>query len=283
MFKRFNVIAFLSLLMVLMLMNVAFVADVSAGTASKTPMPPGVPKMEDIFNNKWNVLVLIYKDVDTPNFKKSFTDDEISTMKEQLKSFPDVMSGLSENRMEIPILDIYETNETIRSVRGGFGGDLTFGSGDTDINFDRYLVGKDYQQVIVIAPLEGHPNQNGNWGGLGGGAPYIYDGKIVYYSIINFYFPREGRIVTIRGKQYDTHLGIFVHEMLHNVELNSGLLKCDDFATVHGAEDNGYVAQNYDWFDFYSDLMCDRIKGKRGFNKKSFIVNHVFKISTFRR
>ncbi len=225
-------------------------------------------------DNKWNVLVLIYPKVNTGSFKASFSGQDVASIKSVLGGLPETIDNLSGGRMKIGVMDTKVVNKTIKSVKGSYGGNLTLGPGN-DINFDTYLKGHDYNQIVVFAPLAKSPLNN-NWYGLGG-TTYRYKGREIYYCIINDSLCYGSPAAEVHGKTYDARLAVLTHELLHCVETNSRKLGWKGFEALHRAEKNGYV-YNYDlqWLDWYSDLMRDKIKsGRKGFARKSFRVPHV--------
>lgn len=251
------------------------VANGGYGAASK-----GKAYIKDIVleelptDNKWNVLVLIYRNVKTVNYQKSFSDADIKELKEVLGKFPDTIQGLSGGRMQIGKLDIQVVDAPVKTVSGQKWGDLTTGPGN-DINFDAYLEGKDYNQIAVFAPLAGAPTTNG-WFGLGGGY-YRYSGKNIYYCIINDTMHYGSPNAEVGGKRYDARTAVLIHEMLHCVETNSVLRGWSGFQPLHDSEKNGYVySKELEWIDWYADLMQDRIKNGqgKGFRPESFYVPH---------
>lgn len=232
-------------------------------------------------NNKWNVLALIYKNIKTPTYQDSFSDTDVKELKTILEKVPDSFKRLSNKRMLINTMDIKVIDKPVKTIsdsESAYAGTLTYGRGN-DINFDQYLKGKDYNQIIIYAPTWKLVLQNDKkeqWGGLGG-TYYRYKGRNIYTCIINI-GPNVAGIpsVDIYGENYDSRICFIVHEMLHCVETNSRLRGYSDFTALHDGKDHGYVdSREVEWMDYYSDLMKDTIKsGAKGFHKTSFYVPH---------
>lgn len=225
-----------------------------------------------VTDNHWNVLALIYENVNAPGFKKSFTDKEVEELQRVLAEFPDAVKNLSDSRMIIDTMDVKVIDTPVRSVSGG-SGDFTTGQ-NGDINFDAYLEGKDYQQIVVYAPLTGSPNFNG-WAGLGG-TWYEYDGQKIYYLTISMVLDIGEEKYNVRGGTYDSDTSCLLHEMLHCVETNSSFFRnWSGFTPVHNNADHGYVSDAlYGWLDWYSALMRDDGLNGKGFKPDSFLVDH---------
>ncbi len=228
----------------------------------------------EIKNNHWNILALIYKNIDVPGFKKSFSDSEVNEIKRALSNYPAAVQNLSDSRMLIDRVDTYVIDTPVTSISGS-DGDLTTGE-DGDINFDDYLKDKDYQLIAVYAPLTDGPNYTG-WGGLGG-TWYEYDGRIIYYLTICLAWDMDGDPFYVRGGYYDTDVAALLHEHLHCVETNSSFFNdWDGFTPVHNGADHGYTTTNIEWLDWYSALMRDDGLDGKGFKPNSFIVTHIVK------
>ena len=175
---------------------------------------------EEVFDNHWKVLTLIYQNVDTPEYKHSFTDAQVTSIRNIVKNLPDNYRRLSGGRFLIDSIDIETITEPITTITGNnsYPNWLTQGAGE-DIDFDHYLDERDVDFVVVFAPVGKYPDNT--WYGLGG-TYYRYKGRSYNYAIIN-------NVLDIVGKPdyqlpdgtYDTRLGALVHEMLHGIEANS--------------------------------------------------------------
>ncbi len=225
-------------------------------------------------DNHWNILALIYRNIDTPEFKKSFSDSEVAELKRTLNNYPAAVQNLSDSRMLIDRVDTYVIDTPVRSISGS-AGDLTTGE-NGDINFDDYLKDHDYQLIVVYAPLTGSPSYTG-WGGLGG-TWYEYDGRIIYYLTMCLVWDMNGDPFEVRGGHYDTDIAALLHEHLHCVETNSSFFNdWNGFTPVHNNADHGYVTTNIEWLDWYSALMRDDGLDGKGFKPRSFYVTHIIK------
>ncbi|MBR4546385.1 MAG: S-layer homology domain-containing protein [Oscillibacter sp.] len=228
-------------------------------------------------DNQWNVLALIYRNVDTGTLKNSFSTDDIDTIQDTLRNFPEDVRGLSNGRMLIGKLDTVIIDEPIRTLSSE---DMnpTKGPGQ-DIDFDYLLEGKDYNQIVIYVPIKG-----ASWGGLGGTA-YTYRMKAIWVCTINHIEYRDIYQTYVRnGRSYNPkNLPWILHEVLHCVESNSRERGVTDFVEVHSRMDKahsqyttGYEEQPYSWLDWYSDLMRDTVKGGgHGFSPDSFLVSHL--------
>lgn len=227
-------------------------------------------------NNTWNVLALIYKNVDTPTFKDSFSDAEVQELKKVLNAFPENVKTFSDSRLLIGAVDIVVIDEPVRSISEE-SGDLTKGPGE-DICFDKYLEGKDYQQIVVYAPIA---NVSTNDGWLGhGGTWYNYKGRTIYYLSINDVCEMGETRFTLSGRKFGVDTSCLMHEMLHCVETNSSHYRnWSDFTPLHNQADHGYYEHNsqskYEWMDWYSALMQDDGLDGKGFKPESFLVTHI--------
>ena len=230
---------------------------------------------EEVFDNHWKVLTLIYQHVDTPDYKKSFTDAQVAGIKNVASNLPDNYRRLSGGRFLIDSIEFKTIKEPVTSVSGDgpYPNWLTMGPGN-DIDFDRYLEGNDVDFVVVFAPVGDYPGNT--WYGLGG-SYYEYNGRQYNYTIINNVLDLVGQPnYKLPDGTYDTRLGALVHEMLHGIESNSRKNGINDFQNIHDAEANGYSQDRYgEWFDWYRDVMRDTIKsGNKGFSEESFYVHH---------
>ncbi len=225
-------------------------------------------------DNHWNVLVLVYRNVDTGDFKRSFTQEQIDEIIQVERKLPDTFRRLSEGRFLIDSINFQVIDDPIRSVSAD-DGNLTYGPGK-DIDFDKYLNDNDYNEVAVFAPLSGYPGTEG-WFGLGGGW-YEYQGRIIYEIIGNDAITNSGiPDAEVYGEIYDTRTSLMVHEMLHSVESNARLNGISGFTELHDSQDNHGYKWDYDtqWFACYHDLICDKLKdGAKGFTPEMFYVSH---------
>ncbi|MBR4758784.1 MAG: hypothetical protein IK078_01360, partial [Lachnospiraceae bacterium] len=253
------------------------VSDVLIDSASHDLAKAPIPETLSC-NNHWNVLTLIYQNCKTPEYEKSFTDEEVAYIKSEMEKLPDTYKRLSEGRLILDTMDFKTIDAPITSVsaKSETSGNrsLTIGDKNMDVYLDPYLKGNDYQMVFIYWPGKSFP-EKGNWYGLGG-TGYDYKNKLVQVCQIND-TPWAGvESCEVYGQYYDTRLAVAVHEMLHNIESNSRRNKIDDFQILHSSTDNGYEDKyEFQHYDFYHDLMTGKLKnGKKGFSKDSFYVLH---------
>lgn len=232
-------------------------------------------------DNRWNVLALIYKNVDTGTFKSSFSEDDIKAIQETLRKFPEDVRGLSNSRMLIGKMDCTLIDEPIRTLSNK-NAEPTRGPGQ-DIDFDNLLEGEDYNQIVIYAPVSGANKTDVRWGGLGG-TFYTYHGKPIWVCTINYIEHRNiFQTYTRDGHSADPrNLPWLLHEVLHCVESNSRARGIVEFDEVHSRMDRqhssytaGYSEQPYSWLDWYSDFMQDTVTGGRGLKPDSFLVSHL--------
>lgn len=227
-------------------------------------------------NNTWNVLALIYRNVDTPTFKDSFSDAEVQELKNVLNAFPENVKTFSDSRLLIGAMDIKVIDEPVRSISDKTG-DLTIGPGE-DICFDEHLEGMDYQQIVVYAPLAGAPTNDG-WLGHGG-TWYNYKGRTIHYLSINAVCEIGETRYSLDGRRFGVDTSVLMHEMLHCVETNSrDFRNWSGFTPLHNNADHGYYESNsqskYEWMDWYRALMRDDGLDGKGFKPESFLVPHI--------
>ena len=224
-------------------------------------------------NNVWNILFVIYEEVNMDGFRKSFLPREIARIENYARYLPYTVSGITDGRMEIGTVETVRISEPITSVSGWTQEGLrvlTFGPGK-DVNLDGLLEGRDVNIVAVWAPLAQLAGTE-NWVGV---APF-YIGKYnssCYALIVN---ALEGEVETYYedgGFRYIEGYNTLIHEMLHCVEANSWRNGWTGYEPVHSLTQNGYDGKlEYLWF---RDLTRDRLKnGKSGFHRESFYVKH---------
>ena len=182
---------------------------------------PSYAEEEEVFDNHWNVLTLIYTKVDTPDFKNSFIGKKVSEIKTVVSNAPDNFKRLSDGRFIIDKVDFKTITEPITSVSGSSKSskhrELNYDSSDeieNDINIDAYLDNNEYDLVYVFAPLSGIKVEAGQeWYGLGG-SYYYFNGRRIYYAIANDSPAVVGKEdYPIYGDYFDTRLGIVINEM----------------------------------------------------------------------
>jgi len=252
---------------------------------------PSYAAEEEVFDNHLNVLTVIYTNINTPDFKNSFSSKEVNEIKTVVSNAPDNFKRLSGGRFIIDKVDFKTITEPITSVSGSSASskrrDLNYDSQDdipNDINIDSYLENDEYDLVYVFAPLSGIKVEAGQeWYGLGG-SYYYFNGRRIYYAIANDSPALVGKArYKIYNDYYDTRLGVVIHEILHCIETNSRNNGYSDFEILHSASDNGYKQTQYnEWLDWYHDLMQDKLKnGKKGFTPEAFKISHPKRVDSY--
>ena len=220
--------------------------------------------------NTWNLLFIVYRTVRIGNYERSFTDEQIASIKQTASEMKTTLETLSDSRMMIGSVDLILEEKPITSASyTDFSPPaLTYGP-DGDVDFNYVVDHKDITLVAVAAPLLGLNNQ-GEWLGLGGTFITVHD-KPLYTIIVNEIYTSGSR-TEYDGKSYMQDSAAIVHEMLHCVETNSESIGWSGFESLHNKEIDGYPDNDYEWFQ---DIMRDTIKGgKRGFLKQSYYVSH---------
>ena len=225
-------------------------------------------------DNVWNILFIVYRNVQLPGFRKSFSDGQIAAVKNHASRYKSIVENLSDGRMRIGTVDflVEETPITSTTNVGYSLPGLSYGPGK-DVDFNYIFDHKDINLVGVYAPLIGYRGAS-DWLGLGGGYMTV-NGKRIYTTIISDIYT-QADTWTIDGYSYPTSVAAQVHEMLHAVETNSRDNGWGLFEALHDYEQSSYENTtkngNYPW---YHDLMRNQLKsGKHGFLKYSYYVYH---------
>ncbi len=224
--------------------------------------------------NSWNLLFMVYRTVQIGSYSRTFSDAQISSMRQIASEIKYTMEGLSNGRMRIGSVDLIVVDEPITSAsyNAGYGGPpaLTYGP-DGDVDFNYILDHKDITLVAVVAPLLGMNDQYG-WLGLGGTYMTVRNHRL--YTIIVNEIYTSGNRIECDGNGYLEDAMAFVHEMLHAVETNSDSNGWSSFEELHGGDNNPeYEIGSYEW---YHDLMRNTLKnGHYGFLKQSYYVSHL--------
>lgn len=222
------------------------------------------------YTNQWNIQFMIYRNVRAGSFSRSFTDGEVSHIRNLANRIQYTLEGLSKGRMKVKVTGVSVVETPVTSA-SGYLSSLTYGTSG-DVNFDNLLERRDVTLVAVFVPVLGLPGTE-NWLGLGG-TYYTYNGRHYYTLNLNDILRIEGTW-SRDGKTYDLAISALVHEILHGVETNSRINGWSDFQLVHDNDANGYHSSDIGFLDWYGDLMTDTLSnGKRGFKKVSFYVPH---------
>ena len=223
-------------------------------------------------NNTWNLLFMVYRRIETPGFKNSFSDAQIKAVRQIAGDMKTIMEGLSDGLMRIGSTDVIVVDDPVSTVTGPleYGGPPTLRYGPAgDVDFSYIMDHKDVTLAVVVAPLAGMKNGYG-WLGLGG-TYETYRGRRLYTVIIND-IDTSGDLAAFSGRRYRTNCLAFVHEILHAVETNSRDNGFSAFQQLHDGDENGYRTGTYPW---YRVLMTDTLaNGKNGFRRISYYVPH---------
>lgn len=186
--------------------------------------------------NSWNILAVIIKNADvsvTMDGKQvthvtSVNESQIDEVnKYVLDKLPNLLSDLSDNKLNVNSIDRYIVDETLTEkdlevyTNGDINGYHINPNDSKTVSgiLDTLLAKKHYNQIIVFAPLSG---VNGGWWGLGG-TQY----KGVYFAQITFI--HEGAF-----KNNDRFQGqVAVHEICHGLEHESKAINGDKTPTFH--------------------------------------------------
>jgi hypothetical protein len=213
-------------------------------------------------DNHWNILTLIYKNVSAPAYKRSFSDKEIKEFTDAMDNLPYAFENLSAGRMVVDKIDTVIIDEPIKTVSNA-NGSLAPG---TDIDIDKYLDGKDYSQIIVIAPLSGAGTES--WQGLGGTAY-----KNIWYIAVRG-SSYQNKQFAVAGKTYDGKVCVFVHEILHCVDTNARQRGFSGFLDLHDTTIGGFYDDHVGWLDWYAAKMQNVGLDGKGLPEEAFLVTH---------
>ncbi len=223
-------------------------------------------------NNIWNMLFMVYRNVDIGSFQNSFSDRDIASMKRIASEMEYTLEGISDGRMQVGTVDVVVVDDPVTSASEiySYGGPpgLTYGK-DGDVDFTYILDHRDINLVCAVAPILGL-NNGYAWAGMGG-SQLSFKGRLCYTVICNM-IPDSDVQNECGGKYYPEECLLFVHEILHAVETNSRNNGYFEYEELHSGDINGYGNGHYGW---YRPLMTDTLNnGKRGFLKQSYYVSH---------
>lgn len=196
--------------------------------------------------DKWNILVVIFKNVDatvtveekTVTQKASIsTDDDDFIRNTTLAPLPQSLKECSGGRMGVDSLDIYTVDETITEkelMKYDIGYRIDENSALISSMLDTYLAKKHYNQIIVIAPIGGEINRTktitstgdeeiGDWFGLGG--IKYNQSEIAQVNYAKGWFGVD--------EPFDE---IYLHEMAHSLERMSMAINEDKTPDLHDYE-----------------------------------------------
>ena len=226
------------------------------------------------YDNRWNLLFIVYRNLILNDFESSFSDAEIGEIRSGAALIGSVMENLSDGRMQIGSVDVLVVDEPVTSVSdvGYLLPGLSYGP-DGDVDFNYIFDHKDISLVGVFLPILGYHGGD-DWLGLGG--TVITAGGRRIYNVIFSAVELAQENWSIDGKTYPVRVAAWVHEMLHAVETNSRTFGWNQFQLLHDYAQNGYENTyengNFPW---YHDLMRNELKnGEKGFLRYSFYIRH---------
>lgn len=216
-------------------------------------------------DNTWNMLCLIYKNIDvdltnngaTKNIKISMSDDDIKVAKTQMKRFQNSINEMSNGKIQITydviVVDTPITNLTYNTDNGYY-----IDPGDIENDLNKYLSYDEYDHIFAVCRLT---DEEANmyvdvkdWIGLGS---MDYTG--IGYSLVRMPDSRSNY-----GYQYNSNVQfpeeVFLHEFLHTLERNqkeSGY----DVVDLHAYKNYGYQTDSkLGLKQWYADYMNKQIK-----------------------
>lgn len=221
------------------------------------------------FTNQWNVLTVICKNIDADldltgkdlavkadkngkgHLNRTFNDAAVKNIKKMTNRIYDTFETLSGGMMDINDIDYVVINEPITKLfDNGTGFFIDTDNGRVAKYIDKYLKKKNYQQIIVLSPLQ---SMTGKIAGIGGS-------KHNNIHICQLFCASDGYPYKEKDGFDDVTI---VHEILHGLECDSGITD----ATVHNAEQHGYVYNSPKWF---SDYLKNKVPDLKGIAPKAF-------------
>lgn len=180
--------------------------------------------------NDWNILAVFFKNVETDvdlhgrntilkptgegltHVSATTSDADIAEIKlatNKLKNTLDELSGGLVDVKKIDYVTIDEPLTKLADYSDGKGYCLDYTTDEISKVLDKYLAKKNYQQIIVYAPVS---EIAGGWFGRGGS---LYNGvRACQIATAN-----NGRTRDYEGDDFCE--GVFVHEILHGVDFES--------------------------------------------------------------
>jgi hypothetical protein len=195
----------------------------------------------------WNFLCLIIKNIDVTlplpapngsNYRQnaSYSQADVDALKTVLHRVPNRFRDISNSLMTVSVFDVYEINTPLTKITGRWGNGYSINAEDIQSILDPYLAQKQYDQIIVVAPLG--PLATG-WAGLGG----------VFYKNVGY-----TQMTLSPGDRYWHPTfpdAVFIHETLHCIESRAHSIKA--VADLHAAESYGYngKSEGSEWYTAY--------------------------------
>lgn len=222
---------------------------------------------KDKTTNKWNILTVIFKNIDTKvnlngknttvksagkgltRFKDSLSSEEVSSIKKTTNRLYDSLCDMSGGLVDVKDIDFVVVDEPLTSLQDKDDGFcVNYDDELVKKYIDKYLAKKKYQQIIIVSPVD---KISGGWVGLGG---------IDYKGLVKICQLCEGDFTSLHR---DFPESCWVHEILHGVERDSMVLNPDATAGLHDADTVYGYECGAEWKEWYSDYMrCKTPDGK---------------------
>lgn len=216
-------------------------------------------------DNTWNVLCLVYKNIDvnlgnngaTKNVKISMSSEDINVAKTQMKRFQNAAKELSNGKMEVTY-DVVEVDTPITNISYNVDNGYYVDPGDIEKDLIKYLPYEEYDHIFVVCRLTDDSSKQyvdtKDWIGLGS-----MDYAGIGYSLVRMPDARDDY-----GYKYSANVlfpeEVFIHEFLHTLERNqkeSGY----DAVDLHGYANYGYKTDpKLGLKQWYADYMNKTIK-----------------------
>lgn len=228
--------------------------------------------------NNWNVLVLIFKNVDADlelhgkntalkpsgkgltNYKASFDEKDIKKIKSITDRLKTTMGEMSNGLVTIDNIDYKVVNSPVTKLTddrlGGYCLDAY--SGFVKKKIDKYTEDYKYNQVICFAPLDKVASK---WIGKGAGSEM---------GICQITYSKTGFFDHPINKDFIE--APLVHEILHGVNSRSNTFD-PDTPLLHSNDDiykKAYSKYNDDNYKYYCDYMTRNLPDGRGIDPRAF-------------
>lgn len=233
--------------------------------------------------NDWNIFAVFFKNVETDvdlhgkttilkptgegltHLSATIADADIAEIKlvtNKLKNTLDELSGGLVDVKKIDYVTIDEPLTKLADYSDGKGYCLDYTTDEISKVLDKYLAKKNYQQIIVYAPVS---EIAGGWFGRGGS---LYNGvRICQIATAN-----NGRTRDYEGDDFCE--GVFVHEILHGVDFESKVYAPDTpdlHENIGIYADTGLYSEEVDgWRSYYRDYMSHTLPDGRGVDPRAY-------------
>lgn len=226
-------------------------------------------------NTDWNFVCFVFKNTDViinnKNIKLTMTDDDITTMKENMERFKNSCKTLSNNQMNVKY-DFITIDEPITSLSYDDKNGYFVSGKDVSKIIDPYLEKYNYDHIFVAIRLgdANHTNdiQVNDWIGLGG-TEYLgigFSNIRLPNSDKSYIYKYNERINTFPEE-------VFIHEFCHTLERNSEEWGYETPA-LHDNEKYGYKNQSLEglkaWYAVYMTKNINDLGKKIGIDSKIY-------------